>query len=255
MKVIETKPSIGVMIPNSLNHNAVGIPQRHSCFSLSEVKNALFEAWGESKIMGACFSSEIEDKFAKNPFSKVYDLLVYGYIHRIDRNTATEIVNIILKYMDRRRWGSLFGGTTLKGLNGEPFDALNLDGITKKITGIEMISGDTFYIQAIRLQVNGKWMKHIGRVGLVSDILILKQNEWFNKLDIQHTGGINYIKIHTNLGRSVKAEGKIRHISASQHTQNSQEGDGDESVLIDIRGRCTNEQYRFYINELQFMWG
>ena len=91
-------------------------------------------ARSKSKAMGSCFSSEIEDKFFKHPFNEVYDLLVYGYIQRFDEDIATEIIDIVLKYIDRRRWGKVFGGSSLKNMNGDPFDALDLDGIEKKIS-------------------------------------------------------------------------------------------------------------------------
>ena len=129
-----------------------------------------------------------------------------------------------------------FGGHGRSG--GRPFDSMQLNGLTNKITGIRLYGG--WHVDSIRFQINGEWQNKHGGNGGSKQELILKQNEHFNKVEIRTGSFIDNVKFCTNLGRSVQAGGR----GGKYHEEGN-----NQSLLIDCKGRSGD-----FVDQLQFLW-
>ena len=179
--------------------------------------------------MGCCSSVALEDA----P-DGIYNVLVRGYVRQLKKLYVPDsVIHMIESYIPRARWGSVYGR-----YGGRPFDSLHLNGFTNKITGVEIFGGNS--VDSIRFQVNGKWMNKYGGNGGTKHTLILKENEYFNRVGIRSSLYVDKLKLHTTHDRTIEVGG--------DGGWYYEEGN-DESILVDCKGRSGD-----LIDHLQFLW-
>ena len=106
------------------------------------------------------------------------------------------------------------------------------------MTGIQIHSGGL--VDSVRLQINGEWQRKAGGRGGGRHTLILRENEYINRVEIQSGGMVDRLIFHTSLGRSMRGGGD----GARRH----QEG-GDGNILVGCVCRAGT-----YLDQIQFLW-
>jgi len=123
-------------------------------------------------------------------------------VKKMKKAAKKDLKRAIKNGMADAEWSPLYGCDQKSGCKVRTFD---VDGVNHEITGVAVAGGQ--FVNSLQFQIDGKWQQKVGGKDGVQVALVLRADEYFEKIDLRCGGWLDFIQITTNKGRTISKGG------------------------------------------------